>query len=66
MLYMQYYSDDYRGVHCLTKVSTNQTILYVPLSHIMTSEVAKESEVGKKIVNSVRVFYAFSCRVSLT
>lgn len=50
MLYLQYYSEDYRGVHCLTKIPSNQMILYVPLSHIMTSEVAKESNIGRKII----------------
>jgi histone-lysine N-methyltransferase SETD3 len=47
-----YYSDDYRGVHCLTKVPADEVILYVPLKHIMTSEVAKGSDIGKKIIQS--------------
>jgi len=52
MLYMQYYSADYRGVHCLCKVPANQIVLYIPFDHIMTSEVAKESDIGKKIIDS--------------
>ena len=36
MLYLQYYSEDFRGVHALTKIPNDQMILYVPLSHIMT------------------------------
>lgn len=50
-LYLQYYSEDYRGVHCLTKISTGDVILYVPQKHIMTSGVAKESEIGKSILS---------------
>jgi len=51
-LYLMYYSEDYRGVHCLTKIPTDDVILYVPLEIIMTSEVAKGSEIGKKIIAS--------------
>lgn len=51
-LYLKYYSDDYRGVHCLTKVPEDDTILYVPFKYIMTSEVAKASDIGQKIVAS--------------
>jgi histone-lysine N-methyltransferase SETD3 len=51
-LYLQYYSEDYRGVHCLTKVPNDDVVLYVPFKYIMTSEVAKESDIGKKIVSS--------------
>jgi hypothetical protein len=47
MLYMKYYSEDYRGVHALTKIPPQTVILYVPHSHIMTSEVAKASDIGK-------------------
>jgi histone-lysine N-methyltransferase SETD3 len=51
-LYLKYYSDDYRGVHCLTKVPEDDTILYVPFKYIMTSEVAKASAIGKSIISS--------------
>ena len=51
-LYLQYYDEDYRGVHSLTKIPNNRIILEVPLSHIMTSDVAKASEVGQKIIKS--------------
>jgi protein-histidine N-methyltransferase len=52
MLYLRYYSQDYRGIHALCKIPNNSQILYVPHSHIMTSEVAKGSEIGKKIISS--------------
>lgn len=51
-LYLQYYSQDYRGVHCLTKVPADDVVLYVPFKYIMTSEVAKFSDIGKKINSS--------------
>lgn len=51
-LYMQYYDEDYRGVHALCRIPTDSIILEVPLNLIMTSEVAKDSDVGKKIINS--------------
>lgn len=51
-LFMRYYSEDYRGVHALTKIPTDDVILYVPYKYIMTSEVAKGSEIGKKIIAS--------------
>lgn len=51
-LYMKYYSEDYRGVHALSKIPKDDILLEVPLSHIMTSEVAKSSDIGKKIIDS--------------
>ena len=49
-LYLQYYSEDYRGVHALTRVPSDDIILYVPYNLIMTSQVAMESEIGKQII----------------
>ena len=49
-LYLQYYSEDYRGVHALARVPPDDIILYVPFSLIMTSQVAMESEIGKQII----------------
>jgi histone-lysine N-methyltransferase SETD3 len=48
-LYLQYYSEDFRGVHCNAHIPEDEIILQVPLSHIMTSEVAKESAIGLQI-----------------
>ena len=39
-------------MHALSKVPNNRVILEVPLSHIMTSDVAKQSELGQKIIKS--------------
>ena len=52
LLYLQYYDEDYRGVHAVTKIPNNRIILEVPLSHIMTSDVAKASDIGQKIIKS--------------
>jgi len=51
-LYMKYYSEDYRGVHCLTRIVPNDVLLYVPHKYLMTSEVAKESSIGRSIIKS--------------
>jgi len=52
-LYMEYYSEDYRGVHSLSKIVNDEIILEVPLNMIMSSDIAKDSEIGKKIIDSV-------------
>ena len=51
-LYLQYYSEDYRGVHSLAKIPPDDILLYVPFSLIMTSQVAMDSEVGQAIQQS--------------
>jgi len=52
-LYLQYYSEDYRGVHTLTKIPADEIVLYVPFKHIMTSDIAKASAIGQKIIQAV-------------
>jgi tetratricopeptide (TPR) repeat protein len=51
-LYLKYYSEDYRGVHSHGSIHKDDIVLEVPLSHIMTSEVAKASDIGQRILNS--------------
>jgi len=51
-LYLKYYSDEYRGVHAMCDVSKDEVVLEVPLSHIMTSEVAKASDIGQQLLSS--------------
>lgn len=41
------------GVHALTRIPIDDTVLYVPLKYIMTSEVAKASDICKKILAAV-------------
>jgi hypothetical protein len=31
-VYLQYYDEDYRGVHALTKISNDEKVVYIPLS----------------------------------
>jgi tetratricopeptide (TPR) repeat protein len=50
-IYLQYYSEDHRGVHALTSLSSEDIILYVPQNYIMTSEIAKASGIAKKMVD---------------
>ena len=71
-LYLKYYSDDYRGVHALTnRIGKDEIIMEIPLSHIMTSEVAKASEIGQQIIrsgvelNSTHTYLA-SCQLDQT
>ena len=45
-LILQYYSEDYRGVHCASRIPEDEVVLEVPLKLIMTSEIAKASPVG--------------------
>eukprot|EP00456_Euglypha_rotunda_P085887 TRINITY_DN86839_c0_g1_i2.p1 TRINITY_DN86839_c0_g1~~TRINITY_DN86839_c0_g1_i2.p1 ORF type:complete len:105 (+),score=14.82 TRINITY_DN86839_c0_g1_i2:95-409(+) len=40
---------DYRGVHARKRLESDEIILEVPLPFIITSEVAKDSEIGQKI-----------------
>lgn len=51
-LYLKYYAVDYRGVHSVRRLNEEQVILEVPHKMIMTSEVAKESDIGQKIIKS--------------
>lgn len=51
-LYLKYYSQDYRGVHTLCKIPSNDCVLYVPKNFLMTNEVAMESKIGRAIQKS--------------
>jgi len=48
-LIMKFYTIDYRGVHARRRLAKDELILEVPLPLIMTTEVAKDSEIGLKI-----------------
>lgn len=48
-LKMRYYSENYRGVHALTEVNRNETIMYVPLDMLITLEMAFASPIGKQM-----------------
>lgn len=51
-LYLQYYSDEHRGCHSLTKIPPDDVILFVPHKYVMTSDKAKASAIGKAILSS--------------
>lgn len=51
-LLLKYYTVDYRGVHARRRLENDEIILEVPLPLIMTSEVARASEIGLKIEQS--------------
>jgi stress-induced-phosphoprotein 1 len=51
-LYLQYYSEDYRGVHCLSRIPSDEIILFVPHHMVMTSQVALESPIGKAMLDA--------------
>lgn len=50
-LKIQYYSKDYRGVHAIRKVKAREVVLYVPKTHLITLEMAKETLIAKKILS---------------
>jgi histone-lysine N-methyltransferase SETD3 len=49
-LKIRYYSRDYRGVHAARNVKKGDILLFVPLSQIITLEMAFESPIGRKMV----------------
>eukprot|EP00808_Paulinella_micropora_P031627 g5082.t1 len=51
-LIMKFYTVDYRGVHARRRLEKDELILSVPLPLIITTEVAKESDIGQRIKNS--------------
>lgn len=52
MLEMKEYGHDYRGVHAARDIAPEQCIVEVPFRFIMTTEVAKASDIGRRIVSS--------------
>jgi len=51
-LVMKYYTIDYRGVHARKRLEKDELILEVPLPLIGTTEVARASEIGRRIDSS--------------
>ena len=48
-LKLRYYAPDYRGVHAAKDIKKGETIVYVPLSEIITLEMAMESPIGAQM-----------------
>jgi len=51
-LKIKHYSSNYRGVHATRKIKSKEQIVFIPLSHLITLEMAKSIGVGKKLVDS--------------
>jgi len=51
-LYMKFYTTEYRAVHATAKINAEEEVLFVPHDMIMTSDLAKLSEIGQAIIKS--------------
>lgn len=48
-LHMRHYSEDYRGVHSTRNISKDECIIFIPKSHIITLEMAKQTRIGSQM-----------------
>lgn len=51
-IYLKNYSSDVRGVHAQNHINCYSTILFVPLTCLITDKMGRECELGKKIFNN--------------
>jgi len=51
-LYLKFYTTEYRAVHASATVNAEEEVLFVPRNLLMTSDLAKLSEIGKAIIKS--------------
>jgi len=51
-LFLKFYSAEYRAIHAMARIEKDEDICYIPHDYIMTSDVAKGSEIGQKIIGS--------------
>jgi len=49
-LKIKYYEKNYRGVHSSQIIKANELILFIPKSHLITLEMARQTPVGKKMM----------------
>lgn len=47
---LQSYSKEHRGVHASNDIASAEDIVFVPVSHIMTTQVAKASPIGHQLM----------------
>jgi len=52
LLYLHFFSGNYRAIFAKRTVERDEDVLYVPLCQLMTSEIARASKVGKQIIAS--------------
>merc|ERR1719300_204424 len=43
---------EYRAIHAMSAIAKDEDICYIPHDYIMTSDVAKQSEIGRQIIGS--------------
>jgi len=58
-LELRYYSADWRGVHAKEEIKKGDTVLFVPHDTIVTLDLAKESPLGKYMVENEVVDYMY-------
>lgn len=51
-IYLEYYSEDYRGVHCQKAILPEETIIFIPYQHLLTLQVTKQTPLAKKLIKS--------------
>jgi len=51
-LYLKFYSPEYRAIHAMARCEKDEDICFIPHDYIMTSDVAKASEIGQAIIGS--------------
>eukprot|EP00484_Ammonia_sp_Unknown_P019832 CAMPEP_0197024916 /NCGR_PEP_ID=MMETSP1384-20130603/5378_1 /TAXON_ID=29189 /ORGANISM="Ammonia sp." /LENGTH=678 /DNA_ID=CAMNT_0042453383 /DNA_START=192 /DNA_END=2228 /DNA_ORIENTATION=+ len=51
-LFLKFYSPEYRAIHAMERIEKDEDLCYIPHDYIMTSDVAKASVIGQKIICS--------------
>jgi len=49
-LKLECYEKNYRGVHANKKINSKELILFVPKTHMITLEMAKDTPISRKIL----------------
>jgi len=52
LLCLRFFSDIYRAINSKRLIQADEDVLYVPLCQLMTSEIARASQVGRQIIDS--------------
>ena len=51
-IYLEYYSQDYRGVHCYKDLVPGETIIFIPHRHLITLHLTKQTPLAKKLIQN--------------
>lgn len=49
-LKIECYNLEYRGVNARSTIEQKELVMYIPRSHLITLEMAKDTEISKKIL----------------